>query len=79
MSESEPTRLPPAALASMLLTTASRLQVLAREGIIPRAVRGRYELEPVVQGYIALAEARRPFWHRCSCPIPLSVDAPLLP
>jgi hypothetical protein len=58
VSGPEPTRLPPAALAAMLLVTAGRLQVLAREGIIPRAVRGRYELEPVVRAYVAHLAAR---------------------
>jgi phage terminase Nu1 subunit (DNA packaging protein) len=36
----------------MLLTTPRRLQQLAQNGIIPRAVRGRYELPGAVQAYV---------------------------
>lgn len=36
VSNPEPARLPPAELAAMLLTTASQLQQLARDVVIPR-------------------------------------------
>ena len=43
---------PLATISKLLMLTDRRVQQLAKEGHIPRAERGRYELVPVVQGYI---------------------------
>lgn len=39
-------------MARLLSLTPRRLQQLAKDGVIPKASRGRYELVPVVQGYV---------------------------
>lgn len=39
-------------IASLLLITPRRVQQLAKEGVIPRATPGEYELAPAVQGYV---------------------------
>lgn len=43
---------PVSTIAKLLMLTERRVQHLAKEGILPRAERGRYELVPVVQAYI---------------------------
>ena len=43
---------PVATIAKLLLLTERRVQQLTREGVLPRADRGRYELAPVVQAYV---------------------------
>jgi phage terminase Nu1 subunit (DNA packaging protein) len=43
---------PLATIAKLLMLTDRRVQQLAKEGHIPRAERGRYELVPAVQGYV---------------------------
>jgi phage terminase Nu1 subunit (DNA packaging protein) len=43
---------PVATVAKLLLLTERRVQQLTREGVLPRADRGRYELAPVVQAYV---------------------------
>ncbi|MCO6052329.1 hypothetical protein NGM99_21295 [Mesorhizobium sp. RP14(2022)] len=43
---------PVATIAKLLLLTERRVQQLTREGMLPRADRGRYELAPVVQAYV---------------------------
>ena len=47
-----PSTYPLGTIAKLLLLTERRVQQLAKEGHIPRAERGRYELVPAVQGYI---------------------------
>ena len=49
---------PAAAMAKLLELTPRRLQQLVAEGVIPRAQRGRYELIPVVQGYVRYLRSR---------------------
>lgn len=39
-------------IAKLLMLTDRRVQQLVTEGVLPKAERGRYELVPVVQGYI---------------------------
>lgn len=39
-------------ISKLLDLSERRVQQLSREGIIPKAERGRYELVPAVQGYI---------------------------
>ncbi|MDP2358362.1 MAG: hypothetical protein Q8M31_20210 [Beijerinckiaceae bacterium] len=39
-------------IAKLLILTERRVQQLAREGILPKADHGRYELVPVVQAYV---------------------------
>jgi phage terminase Nu1 subunit (DNA packaging protein) len=43
---------PVTVIAKLLLLTPRRVQQLSKEGVIPRAEKGRYELVPAVQGYI---------------------------
>jgi hypothetical protein len=43
---------PVATIAKLLMLTERRVQQLTKEEVLPRAERGRYELAPVVQGYI---------------------------
>jgi phage terminase Nu1 subunit (DNA packaging protein) len=43
---------PLATICKLLDLTPQRVNQLCREGIIPKAERGRYELVPVIQGYI---------------------------
>jgi len=45
-------------LAQLLDITPRRLQQLAREGVIPRDQRGRYDLVGVVQGYVRYLRSR---------------------
>ncbi|MFG6501266.1 terminase small subunit, Nu1 [Sulfitobacter sp. 1A15106] len=45
-------------IAKLLMLTDRRVQQLAKEGVIPKAERGRYELAPAVQGYIRYLQDR---------------------
>lgn len=45
-------------IAKLLMLTDRRVQQLARDGVIPKAERGRYELAPAVQGYIRYLQER---------------------
>lgn len=45
-------------IAKLLMLTERRVQQLAKEGVIPRAERGRYELAPCVQAYIRFLQDR---------------------
>lgn len=45
-------------IAKLLMLTETRVQQLVNEGVIPRTGRGRYELAPVVQGYIRYLKDR---------------------
>lgn len=47
-----------AAIARLLMISERRVQQLCQEGVIPRAERGRYDLEAAVQGYISFLQAR---------------------
>lgn len=42
----------------LLLLSDRRVQQLTKEGVIPKAERGRYELAPAVQGYIRYLQER---------------------
>ena len=59
MSDANPTAptYPVGAIAKLLLLTERRVQQLTKQGIIPKAERGRYELAPSVQGYIRYLHA----------------------
>ena len=46
------------ALARVLKLTTRRVNQLAAEGVIPKTGRGRFELAPAVQGYIAYLQSR---------------------
>ena len=46
------TTYPIATIAMLLMCTPRWVQHLSREGVIPKAERGHYELVPAVQGYI---------------------------
>lgn len=43
---------PVGTIAKLLMLTERRVNQLAKEGIIPKSERGRYELAPAIQGYI---------------------------
>ena len=45
-------------ISKLLLLTPRRVQQLVREGVLPRSERGRYELVPVVQAYVAYLKDR---------------------
>lgn len=45
-------------IAKLLRLTERRVQQLSKEGVIPKAERGRYELVPAVQGYIKYVQDR---------------------
>lgn len=49
---------PVAAIAKLLMLSDRRVQQLTKEGVIPKAERGRYELAPSVQGYIRFLQER---------------------
>ena len=49
---------PVATIAKLLLLSDRRVQQLTKEGVIPKAERGRYELAPAVQGYIRYLQER---------------------
>jgi phage terminase Nu1 subunit (DNA packaging protein) len=56
-STAEPTY-PVATIAKLLLLSDRRVQQLTKEGVIPKAERGRYELAPAVQGYVRFLQER---------------------
>lgn len=45
-------------ISKLLDLTPRRVQQLSKEGVIPKAERGRYELVPAVRGYIAYLKER---------------------
>lgn len=45
-------------IARLLMISERRVQMLAKDGVIPKAERGRYELAPAVQGYIRYLQER---------------------
>lgn len=49
---------PVGTIAKLLRMTDRRVQQLAKEGVIPKAERGRYDLVPSVQGYIKYLQER---------------------
>lgn len=49
---------PVSTIAKLLLLSDRRVQQLTKEGVIPKAERGRYELAPSVQGYIRYLQER---------------------
>ena len=49
---------PAKTIAKLLMMTERRVQQLAKDGVIPKADRGRYELAPAVQGYIRFLQDR---------------------
>lgn len=57
MSGGNPTY-PVATIAKLLLLSERRIQQLTKEGVIPKAERGRYELAPAVQGYVRYLQER---------------------
>lgn len=57
MADSKPTY-PVGTIAKLLLITERRVQQLTKDGVIPKAERGRYELAPAVQGYIRYLQDR---------------------
>lgn len=53
-----PQTYPVETVARLLDLTPRRVQQLSKEGVIPKAERGRYELVPAVQGYIRYLKAQ---------------------
>lgn len=53
-----PATYPLSTISKLLMLTDRRVQQLVKDGHIPRAERGRYELVPVVQGYIKYLKDR---------------------
>lgn len=49
---------PVGTIAKLLMLSDRRVQQLTKEGVIPKAERGRYELAPAVQGYIRYLQER---------------------
>mgnify|MGYP005728068115 CR=1 FL=1 len=49
---------PASTIAKLLMLTERRVQQLAKDGVIPKSERGRYELAPCVQGYIRFLQDR---------------------
>ncbi len=58
MAEAGTPTYPVKTIAALLRLTERRVQQLSKEGVIPKAERGRYELAPAVQGYIAYLQDR---------------------
>lgn len=58
MSEAGTPTYPVKTIAALLRLTERRVQQLSKEGIIPKAERGRYQLAPAVQGYIKYLQDR---------------------
>lgn len=50
---------PVATIAKLLMMSERRVQQLTKDGVIPKAERGRYELAPAVQGYIRFLQDRQ--------------------
>jgi len=49
---------PVATISKLLLLSERRIQQLSKEGVIPKAEHGRYELAPTVQGYVRYLQER---------------------
>lgn len=49
---------PVATIAKLLILTERQVQALAKDGVLPKAERGRYALVPVVQSYIRYLRER---------------------
>ena len=49
---------PVGTIAKLLMISDRQVQALSKEGIIPKAEHGRYELAPAVQGYIKYLKDR---------------------
>lgn len=45
-------------MASLLMLSDRRIQQLAKEGVLPKSARGKYELAPTVQAYISYLRDR---------------------
>lgn len=58
MSEGKTPTYPVGTIAKLLMLSERRVQQLTKEGVLPRSERGRYELAPVVQGYIRFLQER---------------------
>ena len=58
MSDAGNPTYPVKTIAALLHLTERRVQQLSKEGVIPRSERGRYELAPSIQGYIAYLQQR---------------------
>ncbi len=58
MSDTSSPTYPVKTIAALFRLTERRVQQLSKEGVIPRAERGRYALAPTIQGYIAYLQAR---------------------
>lgn len=58
MAEAGTPTYPVKTIAALLRLTERRVQQLSKEGVIPKAERGRYELAPAVQGYITYLQDR---------------------
>ena len=54
----DPATYPVETIARLLDLSTRRVQQLSKEGVIPRAERGRYELVPAVRGYVAYLKER---------------------
>lgn len=50
---------PVGTIAKLLMMSDRRVQQLTKDGVIPKAERGRYELAPAVQGYIRFLQERQ--------------------
>jgi phage terminase Nu1 subunit (DNA packaging protein) len=53
-----PATYPVTTIAKLLMISERRVQQLTKDGVIPKAERGRYELAPAVQGYIKFLQER---------------------
>ena len=49
---------PVSTIAKLLILTERQVQSLAKDGVLPKAERGRYVLVPVVQSYIRYLRER---------------------
>lgn len=58
MSGSGTPTYPAKTIAKLLMLTERRVQQLAKDGVIPKAEVGQYELAPAVQGYIRYLQDR---------------------
>ena len=66
MSSSGAPLYPAKTIAKLFNLTERRVQQLAREGIIPKAERGKYELIGAVQGYVKYLQERSVGQHEAS-------------
>ena len=58
MSSSGNPTYPVSVIAKLLKLTERRVQQLSKEGVIPKAEHGRYELAAAVQGYVGYLQER---------------------